>query len=64
MLPLTAAAPIESDFPLQIEALEATAAAGNGLTVTVTEFEFVQPVEVIFSVRVYLVVEVGFAVGL
>jgi len=41
-LPLTEAAPIDADDPLQIVALEPAAADGNGFTVTVTEFDFTQ----------------------
>ena len=36
---------------------------GNGLTVTTTLLEELQPVAVIVSVNVYVVVAVGFAVG-
>jgi len=52
------------DAPLQIVALEPAAAVGNGLTVTVTLLDLLQPVDVIVSVTVYVVVLVGFAVGL
>ena len=62
--PLIVAVPSESDLPLQMVALEPVVASGNGFTVTCTELEFVQPVAVIFSVRVYKVVSVGLAVGL
>jgi len=34
--------PIEVDDPLQIVAFDPAAAVGNGLTVTVTEFDFTQ----------------------
>jgi hypothetical protein len=40
------------------------AAAGNGFTVTVTLFDCSHPVAVIVSVKVYVVVTVGLAVGL
>jgi len=52
------------EAPLQIVALEPAAAVGNGLTVTVTLLDLLQPVDVIVSVTVYVVVLVGFAVGL
>ena len=45
--------------PLQIEVLLPAFAAGAGFTVIITVAVFVQPVEVIFSVRVYVVVVVG-----
>ena len=63
MLPPTAVAPIPTDAPLQIVALDPAAAVGNGFTVTVTLFDLLQPVAVIVSVTVYVVVVVGFAVG-
>jgi len=62
--PPTAVEPIDVDEPEQIVAFDPAAATGNGLTVTVTEFDLVQPVAVTVSVTVYVVVEVGFAVGL
>ena len=52
------------DAPLQIVALDPAAAVGNGFTVTVTLFDLLQPVAVIVSVTVYVVVVVGLAVGL
>ena len=51
------------DAPLQIVALDPAAAIGNGFTVTVTLFDLLQPVAVMVSVTVYVVVVVGFAVG-
>ena len=45
-------------------AFEPAAATGNGFTVTVTLFDLEHPVAVIVSVTVYVVVEVGLAVGL
>jgi len=51
------------DAPLQIVALEPAAAVGNGFTVTVTELDLLQPVDVIVSVTVYVVVVVGLALG-
>ena len=56
--------PIDVDEPEQIVALDPAAAIGNGFTVTVTEFDLEHPVAVTVSVTVYVVVEVGFAVGL
>ena len=64
MLPPTAVEPIDVDEPEQIVALDPAAAIGNGFTVTVTEFDLEQPVAVTVSVTVYVVVDVGFAVGL
>ena len=64
MSPPTVAEPIDVDDPEQIVAFDPAAATGNGLTVTVTEFDLEQPVAVTVSVTVYVVVEVGFAVGL
>ena len=52
MLPATAVAPMEMEAPMHILALAATAAAGRGFTLIVTEFDFVQPVAVVISVRV------------
>src|SRR6185312_2548489 len=63
VLPPTALAPIDVDEPVQIVALEPADATGRLLTVTVTLFEFTQPLELV-SVTVYVVVEVGLAVGL
>jgi len=51
------------DAPLQIVAFDPAAATGNGFTVTVTELDLLQPVAVIVSVMVYVVVEVGLALG-
>ena len=52
------------DAPLQIVVLVPAAATGNGFTVTVMLFDLEQPVAVIVSVRAYVVVVVGFALGL
>jgi len=52
------------DAPLQIVALDPAAAVGNGFTVTVTLLDLLHPVAVIVSVRAYVVVVVGFALGL
>jgi len=41
-LPDTEAAPIDTDDPLQIVAADPADAVGNGLTVTVTEFDLTQ----------------------
>ena len=51
------------DAPLQIVALDPAAAVGNGFTVTVTLLDLLQPVAVMVSVTVYVVVEVGLALG-
>ena len=51
------------DAPLQIVALDPAAAVGNGFTVTVTLLDLLHPVAVIVSVRAYVVVLVGLAVG-
>ena len=64
MSPPTVVEPIDVDDPEQIVALDPAAATGNGFTVTVTEFDLAHPVAVTVSVTVYVVVEVGFAVGL
>ena len=40
-----------------------TVATGTGFTVTVTELDFVQPVAVMVSVRVYEVVDAGLTDG-
>ena len=40
-----------------------TSAAGNGFTVIIAEFAFVQPVDMIVSVRAYVVVAVGLTAG-
>jgi len=62
--PPTVVEPIDVDDPEQIVALDPAAATGNGFTVTVTEFDLEHPVAVTVSVIVYVVVDVGFAVGL
>ena len=64
MSPPTVVEPIEVDEPLQIVLFVPAAATGNGFTVTVILFDLEQPVAVTVSVIVYVVVEVGFAVGL
>ena len=45
-------------------AFDPAATVGNGFTVTVMLFDLEQPVAVIVSVTVYVVVEVGLALGL
>ena len=55
--------PIEVEAPLQIVALDPAAAVGNGFTVTVTLLDLLHPVAVMVSVTVYVVVEVGLALG-
>jgi len=62
--PPTVVEPIDVDDPLQIVLFVPAAATGNGFTVTVMLLDLEQPVAVIVSVTVYVVVEVGFAVGL
>ena len=52
VLPVTAAAPIDADFPEQMAVLDPAAATGRAFTVTVTLLDKLQPVEVIVSVRV------------
>ena len=64
MLPPTVVEPIDVDDPEQIVALVPAAATGKGLTVTVMLFDLEHPVAVMVSVTVYVVVEVGLAVGL
>jgi hypothetical protein len=49
--------------PEQIELEVPAAAAGNGLTVITTLFDLLQPVAVIVSTTVYVVVTVGLTVG-
>jgi hypothetical protein len=63
VLPATAVAPIVVEDPVQIVFAEPAAATGNEFTVTVTEFELTQPLELV-SVTVYVVVVVGLTVGL
>jgi len=63
VLPPTALAPIDVDEPVQIVALVPAEATGKLFTVTVTLLAFIQPLELV-SVTVYVVVEVGLAVGL
>jgi hypothetical protein len=43
VLPETAAAPIEIEFPIHMAVFGITAAAGSGFTVIVTELDFTQP---------------------
>jgi len=64
VLPPTAVEPIDVDEPEQIVALDPAAATGNGFTVTVILLDLEQPVAVMVSVTVYVVVDVGLAVGL
>ena len=64
MSPPTVVEPIDVDDPEQIVALDPAAATGNGFPVTVMLLDLEQPVAVMVSVTVYVVVEVGFAVGL
>ena len=60
----TALAPMPMDSPKQIAALVPALAAGNGLTVTTTSFDAVQPAALIVSTSVYVVVIVGETDGL
>ena len=64
MCPAVEAAPIVADAPVHIEALLPALFPGRGLTVIITEFELVQPVAVMVSVKVYVVVAVGETEGL
>ena len=52
VFPPTAVEPIVVEAPLQIDTFDPAAAAGNGLTVTVTEFDLAHPVAVMVSVTV------------
>ena len=61
--PLTDAAPMVVLDPLQMEALLPAFAVGNGFTVTTTLFILLQPVAVIVSVTLYVVVAVGLTLG-
>jgi hypothetical protein len=51
VLPVTAVAPIVIDAPIQMLEFAMVAAAGNGLTVMVTELDFIQLLEFV-SIRV------------
>ena len=64
MLPVTAAAPICVLAFRQISLSVPATAAGNGFTVTTTLCVLVQPVAVMVSTTVYVVVTVGETVGL
>ena len=55
---------MDMEEPLQIAEALATLADGKGFTVIVTESFLVQPVAVIFSTSVYVVVVDGFTLGL
>lgn len=57
-------APSAADEPLQIILLPPVLLDGKAFTVTVTLFDLVQPVAVIVSVNVYVVVTVGETDGL
>ena len=63
VLPATEVAPILIEEPVQIGLLAIVAAAGSGLTVIDTVFDFTQLLEFV-SVSVYVVVIVGDADGL
>ena len=47
VLPLTELAPIEAEAPVQIAVLDPAEATGNEFTVTVTELEATQPLELV-----------------
>ena len=64
VFPETAAAPMLVLLPKQIALTPPVVAVGNGFTVTVRLLLFMQPVAVMVSVRVYVVVSVGATVGL
>jgi hypothetical protein len=55
--------PMPVELPEQTPLSVPVDAAGNGFTVTVTLLLFEQPVAVMVSVRVYVVVAVGDTVG-
>ena len=63
VLPETDAAPMETELPEHIVLAEPVEAAGSGFTVTFTESEFEQPVAVIVSVSLYIVVTLGLTEG-
>ena len=63
MLPETVAAPIDTELPEHIVLALPTVAEGSGFTVTFTESELEQPVAVIVSVSLYIVVTVGLTDG-
>ena len=63
MCPLIEELPIEVDEPLQIEVELPVLNDVIGLTVTLTESVFEQPVEVFVSVNLYSVVTVGLTDG-
>jgi hypothetical protein len=63
VLPGIAAAPICVLSPEHVVRSTPAAAAGMGFTVTVTLLDLVQPVAVIVSVSVYVVVATGFTAG-
>ena len=54
---------METELPLHIVLAEPAEAEGRGFTVTFTESELEQPVEVIVSVSLYMVVTVGLTEG-
>ena len=63
VFPNTVDAPITVLPPKQIAVLIPALAAGRGFNVTLTVFDLLQPVVVIVSVSVQVVVSVGLAVG-
>ena len=62
VLPATEEAPIETEEPLQIVSVPMTAAAGKRFTVTKTELDLTQPLELV-SVRAQVVETVGETIG-
>ena len=64
VFPETAEAPILVLLPKQIALSPPVVAVGNGFTVTMRLLLLVQPVAVIVSVNVYVVVTIGATVGL
>ena len=64
MCPAVDAAPMLVEEPLHIDVADPTVGVGNGFTVILTESDAEQPVAVIVSVTVYIVVTVGLTEGL
>jgi len=63
VLPVMAAAPMPVELPKQTPLSAPVDAGGNGFTVTITPLLFEQPVAVMVSVSVEVVVVVGDTVG-
>lgn len=62
--PVTAAAPMLVELPVQMACALPALATGSGFTVTVMLLEAEQPVALMVSVSVYVVIAVGDTVGL